>query len=181
MHRKPGQKSDGFGVRIFRASIYQRKLLRVDRTAKCVIRVGGRFFEELRSRQSLAYQVSTFLVSRFYGGAFLAYIATSPENEEQAKNGLLKEFEKLITDPISEQELKQSIQYTAGTHQIGLETYRAQMVQFAHNELLGKGFEEVERFKKKIEKVTAENILEVSRKYFDLNRYAVGMIRGKKS
>jgi len=142
--------------------------------------LGGRFFEELRSRQSLAYQVSTFLVSRFYGGAFLAYIATSPENEEQAKNGLLKEFEKLITDPISEQELKQSLQYTTGTHQIGLETYHAQMVQFAHNELLGKGFEEVERFKAKIEKVTAENILEVALKYFDLNRYAVGMVRGKK-
>ena len=143
--------------------------------------LGGRFFEELRSRQSLAYQVSTFLVSRLYGGAFLAYIATSPQNEEQAKNGLLKEFEKLITEPISEQELKQSIQYTTGTHQIGLETCRAQMVQFAHNEMLGKGFEEVERFKAKIEKVTADNILEVARKYFDLNRYAVGMVRGKKS
>ena len=143
--------------------------------------LGGRFFEELRSRQSLAYQVSTFLVSRLYGGAFLAYIATSPQNEEQAKNGLLKEFEKLITEPISEQELKQSIQYTTGTHQIGLETCRAQMVQFAHNEMLGKGFEEVERFKAKIEKVTADNILVAARKYFDLNRYAVGMVRGKKS
>ncbi|TDI96348.1 MAG: insulinase family protein [Caldithrix sp.] len=143
--------------------------------------LGGRFFEELRSRQSLAYQVSTFLVSRLYGGAFLAYIATSPEKEEQARGSLLKEFEKLIIDPISEQELKQSIRYTTGTHQIGLETYSAQMVQFAHNELLGRGFEEVERFKAKIEEVTANDILATARKYFDLNRYAVGMIRGKKS
>ncbi len=90
--------------------------------------LGGRFFEQLRSRQSLAYQVS--------------------------------------------------IQYTTGTHQIGLETNREQMVQFAHNELLGKGFEEVEHFKTKIERVTADDILATAQKYFHLDRYTVGIVRG---
>ncbi|MFQ5865461.1 MAG: M16 family metallopeptidase [bacterium] len=142
--------------------------------------LGGRFFEQLRGRQGLAYNVAAFLVARAVGGAFLSYIATSPENEEVAKSGLLREFEKLTKDFISEKELNQAIRYTIGTYQIGLETYRAQMFQYAHNEILGKGIEEVREFTQKIEKVTREEAFEVSRKYFDLNRYAIGIVRGSK-
>jgi zinc protease len=143
--------------------------------------LGGRFFEELRGRHGLAYHVVAFLVARAFGGAFLSYIATSPENEEAAKNRLLREFEKLTQEPITEKELKQAIRYTIGTYQIGLETYRSQMFQYAHNEILGKGIEEVAEFTQKIEKVTSEEIFEVSRKYFDLNRYAIGVVRGKEN
>ncbi|MFQ6115513.1 MAG: M16 family metallopeptidase, partial [bacterium] len=141
--------------------------------------LGGRFFEELRGRQTLAYDVTAFLVSQALGGAFLSYIATSPENEDSAKNGLLREFEKLTKEPITEKELKQAIRYTTGTYQIGLETYRAQMFLYARNEILGKGIEEVADFSQKVEKVTREEIFEASRKYFNLNRYAMGIVRGK--
>ncbi|MFQ5825210.1 MAG: M16 family metallopeptidase [bacterium] len=141
--------------------------------------LGGRFFEELRGRQSLAYHVAAFLVARAFGGAFISYIATSPENETVAKNGLLKEFEKLTKEPVTEKELKLSIQYTVGTYEIGLETYRSQMIQYLHNEILGKGIEEVASFFSKIKQVTREEILEAARKYFNPNRFAVGMVRGR--
>ncbi len=140
--------------------------------------LGGRFFEELRGRQSLAYAVSTFLVSRLYGGAFISYIATAPEKEEIAMKGLKNEFAKLLDAPVTEQELKRAIQYTIGTHQISLETCRAQMYHYAVNEILGRGIEEVEMFPEMIEKVTAEDVLKAARKYFDLNRYALGVVRG---
>ena len=141
--------------------------------------LGGRFFEELRSRQGLAYTVSTFLVSRLYSGCFLSYIATSPDQESVAKDGLLKEYAKLSTEPVSAEELERSIQYTIGTHKIGLETYRSQMSQLAHNELLGKNLSEIEQFCDKIQKVTAEDIMAATRRYFDPSRYAEGIVRGK--
>ena len=140
--------------------------------------LGGRFFEELRSRQGLAYTVSVSAVSRLHGGAFVSYIAMSPEKEAAAKSGLLAEFAKLTREPLTEEELRRSIQFTVGTHQIGLETYRAQMLEYAHNELLGKGVDEVHLFPQKIERVTAEDILRAAQKYFDLNRYALAMVRG---
>ncbi|MFQ5752561.1 MAG: hypothetical protein ACE5HI_11245, partial [bacterium] len=121
-----------------------------------------------------------FLASRLYGGAFISYIATTPENEKRAKEGLIKEFNRLIKSPISEEELKRAIQYTVGTHQIGLETYRAQMFQYALNENLGKGVEEIQLFPEKIEKVTIEDIISATQKYFDLSRYALGMVQGKR-
>ena len=141
--------------------------------------LGGRFFEELRGRQSLAYTVAVFIVARACGGAVVSYIASSPENEELAKNGLLNEFDKLTKEVVTENELKQSIQYTLGTYQIGLETYRAQMVQYLHNEILGKGIEEIVNFSSKIKQVTREELLKVARKYFDPNRFAVGIVRGR--
>jgi zinc protease len=141
--------------------------------------LGGRLFEELRGRQSLAYTVTTFLVSRLEGGAFVSYIATSPDKEDVAKQGLLNEFEKLQSVPISDEELARAVQYTIGTHQISLETNRAQMLQYAHNEMLGKNLQEIEAFPEKISEVTADNILHATRKYFDLDRYALGLVRGK--
>ena len=57
--------------------------------------LGGRFFDELRDRQSLAYTVHAFTSEHQLAGAFVAYIATSPEKEDVARAGLLAEFEKL--------------------------------------------------------------------------------------
>lgn len=141
--------------------------------------LGGRFFEELRGRQSLAYTVSAFLVARQDAGAFVAYIATSPEKEEIAKNGLLKEFEKLTQEPITEEELERAIRYSVGTHQIGMETYRAQLLEYAHDFLLGKGLNEVEDFPRRIESVSREDVLRVAQKYFLPDRYAMGIVRGR--
>ena len=60
--------------------------------------LGGRFFDELRDRQSLAYSVLAYPVERRNAGAFVTYIATSPEKEIQAKNGMMREIEKLGED-----------------------------------------------------------------------------------
>src|SRR5881394_3590743 len=57
--------------------------------------LGGRFFDELRDRQSLAYTVQAAASGKRLAGIFLSYIATSPEKEGVARNGLLAEFAKL--------------------------------------------------------------------------------------
>jgi zinc protease len=141
--------------------------------------LGGRFFEELRGRQSLAYSVSAFLVARLQAGAFVSYIATSPEKEEIAKSGLLREFEKLTKEPITAEELERAVRYTIGSYQIGLETYHAQMTENAHNLILGKGLEEIANFPRRIAQVTCEDILRAAQKYFTTDRYAIGLVRGK--
>ena len=51
--------------------------------------LGGRFFDQLRDRQSLAYTVSAFAAEWRNAGMFVSYIATSPEKEEIARAGLL--------------------------------------------------------------------------------------------
>ncbi|MGI8401980.1 MAG: M16 family metallopeptidase, partial [Gemmatimonadaceae bacterium] len=67
--------------------------------------LGGRFFDELRDRQSLAYTVHAGASEKRLGGVFASYIATSPEKEDIAREGLLDEFAKLCAEPVSEDEL----------------------------------------------------------------------------
>ena len=49
--------------------------------------LGGRFFDELRDKRSLCYTVNAFVAERALAGAFGAYIATSPEQEDAARDG----------------------------------------------------------------------------------------------
>jgi zinc protease len=111
-------------------------------------------------------------------GAFFAYIATSPENEELARERLLDEFEKFKIEPVTDEELEVAKNYIGGMYKIYLETNSALVRQYAKAQLLGKGTEEVERYPEKIAGVTKEEISEVAARYFDFRSLAVGAIRG---
>jgi zinc protease len=67
--------------------------------------LGGRFFDELRDKQSLGYAVQAFASERTLAGSFVSYIATSPERDEVARRGLLAEFAKLREAPVTAEEM----------------------------------------------------------------------------
>ncbi len=140
---------------------------------------GGRFFHELREKRSLAYTVYGHNDSWGKAGVFYAYIATSPEKENESKQGLLNEFSKFKTALVDDDELETAKRYITGMYQIYLQTNSALVKQYAKAELLGRGMEEVEEYTEKINQVTKEQIKEAANKYFDVNSLAAGMIRGR--
>jgi zinc protease len=140
---------------------------------------GGRFFDELREKRSLAYTVYGNNDSWGDAGVFYAYIATSPEKEEESRQGLLNEFSKFKTALVDNNELATAKRYITGMYQILLETNSALVRQYAKAQLLGRGMEEVEKYPQKINQVTKEQIRDVAKKYFDAESLAVGVVRGK--
>src|SRR5688572_12426140 len=80
--------------------------------------LGGRFFEELRDKQSLCYTVHATASERRGAGTFHTYIATSPEKEVAARQGLLHEIEKLRGATVTAEELERAKTYATGVHQI---------------------------------------------------------------
>src|SRR6185503_646864 len=80
--------------------------------------LGGRFFDELRDKRSLCYTVNAFSADRRLAGTFGAYIATSPEQENAARDGLLAEFRRLREEPVTEEELTRAQTYAVGVHAI---------------------------------------------------------------
>lgn len=140
---------------------------------------GGRFFTELRDKSSLAYTVYGYNDAWGKAGVFYAYIATSPEKEEAAREGLLNEFSKFKTTPVDADELETAKRYITGMYQIHLETNSALVKQYAKAELLGRRIEEVEEYPQKINQVTEEQIMGVANKYFDQKSLAVGVVRGR--
>jgi zinc protease len=140
--------------------------------------LGGRFFEQLRDKQSLAYTVHAFSATHPAGGLFLSYIATSPEKEGLARDGLLAQFEELKKFPVSEDELERAKQYAIGTHAIEQESGSAVLTNMISAFTVGRGLEELAEFESSILAVTPERMLDFARRNFDPARRVEGIIRG---
>ena len=139
--------------------------------------LGGRFFDELRDRQSLGYTVHAFSSERSLAGAFVAYIATGPEKEEVARRGLLAEFAKLREDPVTARELEQAQTYAVGVHAIRQQSGGAVLGDLVDAWLFGR-LAELEEYDARVRGVTAAAMQELARRYFDEERRVEGIIRG---
>ena len=139
--------------------------------------LGGRFFDELRDKQSLGYTVHAFANERALAGMFGAYIATGPEKEEVARRGLLLEFEKLRDMPVTPKELAQAQTYAMGTHAIRQQSGAAVLSDMVDAYLFG-ALAELAEFDKRVQAVTAEEMQRVALLYFDESRRVEGIVRG---
>jgi zinc protease len=139
--------------------------------------LGGRFFDELRDKQSLGYTVHAFASERALAGAFVAYIATGPEKEEVARRGLLAEFAKLRERPVTAKELEQAQTYAIGVHAIAQQSGGAVLGQMVDAWLFG-DLAELELFDARVRGVTAAAMQQIARAYFEEERRVEGVIRG---
>ena len=146
--------------------------------ANAVGGLGGRFFEELRSKRSLAYTVSLIRVFRSLAGTFVGYIATTPEREDEARAGLYEQFATLVDAPLSEEEIERSKRYTIGSWQIRNQTNSSQLSDLLQAHLLGGGMDEIDTFEDRIRAVTASAIQEAAARYFKPELAVEGIVRG---
>jgi zinc protease len=140
--------------------------------------LGGRFFDELRDRQSLAYTVHAYTSEHQLAGMFLSYIATSPEKEEIARQGLLREFDRLRESPVTAEELTRAKRYAIGSHAIRRESGASILGEMLDAWMNGNGLRELEEFESQIDAVTADDILELAKEYFLPDRRVEGVVRG---
>ncbi len=140
--------------------------------------LGGRFFDELRDRQSLAYTVHVGVSEKRLAGIFASYIATSPEKEEIARSGLLAEFAKLREHPVAEEELSRAKEFTIGSHAIAQELGASVLAEMLDAWMFGEGLQELTEYDARVRAVTAEEMRDVARRYFDPARRVEGIVRG---
>ncbi|WP_373060821.1 M16 family metallopeptidase [Gemmatimonas sp.] len=140
--------------------------------------LGGRFFEQLRDKQSLAYTVSAFPIERRAGGAFAAYIATSPSREEEARNGLLGEFVKLCEAAPNDEEMERARRYLIGTHAIAQQSGGSVLGELVDAWLFGEGLHERHEVVHRLAAVQGDDVLRMARASFDPSRMAEGVVRG---
>lgn len=139
--------------------------------------LGGRFFEELRDKQSLCYTVNAGASERRAAGTFVTYIATSPEKEAVARHGLLRELEKLREDPVTAEELQRAQTYAIGVHQIRQQSGGAVLGEIVDAWLFG-SLQELEEFEERVRAVNVAAIRATARRYLDPDRRVEGIVRG---
>jgi zinc protease len=141
--------------------------------------LGGRFFDELREKRSLAYTVHAFAMERLQAGMFIAYIATSPTREHEARAGLLAEFEKLRSAPVGADELSRAQTYTIGAHAIRQQSGASVLADMIDVWQFGRGPDELDEFESRVLAVTPAEIQALAQRYFDVGRVVEGIVRGR--
>ena len=139
--------------------------------------LGGRFFDELREKRSLCYTVHTFLSDRWRAGAFVAYIATSPDKEAAARSGLLEEFRKLREGGVTAEELERAQTYAVGVHQIRMQSGAAVLGEVVDAFLFG-SLRELDEVDQNVRAVTLADIQRVAMSCFDPDRRVEAIVRG---
>ena len=147
-------------------------------TATIASGLGGRFFDELRDRQSLAYTVHAFASEHEHAGMFLSYIATSPEKEDIARQGLLREFARLRDEPVTAEEIERAKRYAIGSYAIRQESGGAILGDLLDAWMFGSGLSELAEFEARVASITAEDIQSLAREFFDPSRRVEGIVRG---
>jgi len=140
--------------------------------------LGGRFFEELRDRQSLAYTVMARPFVRRASGTFAAYIATSPEKEAQARESLLREFARFTTEDVSAEELDRARRYAIGAWQIRQASGASVLGEIADAWMHG-ALEDIARYPADLGAVTPARMRAVASRWFDPSRRVEGIVRGR--
>jgi zinc protease len=145
--------------------------------------MGGRFYYELREKESLAYALSFFVQPNLDKGFIGVYMGTRPDKLETAVRAVLRELKKVREEGLTQDEVERAKRYLIGNFEIGLQTNRAQANQIAADELYGQGFDHFRKYPEKILQVTPEEVHRAAKRYLDLENYALAVIRppdGKK-
>ena len=141
--------------------------------------LAGRFFDAIREKQGLAYTVR--MENTFYtkSGANYTYVAFSPENEAKVRESLQNEMDRLRKSGVTSDELKKSIAYTIGEHEIGMQTRLGSVLEYARAVFSGEGVQGVGSYSRLVRNVTAEQVKKAAETYLDPKLLRVAIVRGK--
>jgi zinc protease len=143
--------------------------------------MGGRLFDELRDKQSLAYTVMLRHQQGLANGSLLAYIATSPENEGRARGALLKELEDLSKTPPTEDEFKRGRNGAIGAYAVALQSHPTRLLEYARAVIFGRKVTEVESQPDLIRAVKKDDIKATVDAIIKLNAAGLGVVRGEQT
>lgn len=138
--------------------------------------MGSRLFIELRDKKGLAYSVSASYDARADAGVFKSFIGTSVEQKDKAHEAMLAELEKIKMKKVPSEELERAKKYMLGLYEISLQRNQSQACRYAYLELLGGGYEMLERYPLRIKEVTSEEVLEAAEKYIDTKKFAKSIL-----
>ncbi len=144
--------------------------------------MSSRLFVEVREKLGLAYYIKTEVEANPNTGFFATRAGVDNQRIEKAISAILKEYRKISQKKVSKDELKKAKNYIKGQTALTLETSDAQASFYSLQELLKKEISTPEEIYKKIDKVTQNDILNISKDIFrpeKLNLALIGPFKNK--
>ncbi|HUG27174.1 MAG TPA: pitrilysin family protein [Gemmatimonadales bacterium] len=141
--------------------------------------LGGRLFDALRDRRSLAYTVMASAWQRMGAGALLTYIATSPEREDEAREQMLVELDRFRREGITPDELQRATGYLVGHAAVSRQTGGAVAGELVDLWLANESLENFEQPGQPYQAVTLAAVQAVLAASLDPGKRAEGVVRGR--
>lgn len=130
--------------------------------------LGSRMFQELRSKQGLAYECFSSYEWLDYANPSMlyAYIGTAPEKVTTAQEGLRAQVEQFQKEPISGDELARGQATVINSLYRAMQENTTQVIYMAFFESVGLGYDGFDKFADAVRTVKIEDIQRVAQKYF---------------
>jgi predicted Zn-dependent peptidase len=109
-------------------------------------------------------------------GMFGIYLAVDPARALEATELVLNEIDKLGAKAVTATELRGAVEYTKGSLLLASESNDNQMVRSAQNEIHFNRIIRLPEVIKKIESVSAAEILELSKSLFENNKMSLTLL-----
>lgn len=145
--------------------------------------MSSRLFQNIRERQGLAYAVFSDLVPYKDTGCLFVYAATSPETAVQVVHSIVQEFRALKENAVDAEELRRAKDHLKGSLMLSLESTGSRMSSLARQYMNFGKFFTLDEIIAKIEAVTAEDLIEIARRFFrteDIALTVLGRLDGLK-
>ena len=138
--------------------------------------LGGRMFESLRSKRSLAYTVIASSWQRSRAGGLLTYIATDPGRLVEARDAMLEELAEFRREPPSPAELERATAMLVGQVEMSRQTAGTFAGEIADAWLLGDGLGDLDDPAAPYRAVSAEDVHAVAASALDPAMRAEGVV-----
>lgn len=128
--------------------------------------MSSRLFQKLREEMGVGYYVRASHDAYTDHGLFTISTGIDTSRIDEVIKTLIDECNKIIDEGVSEEELKKVKDYITGSFVLGLETSDSRAEYCAVNQILKGKVESPEEEISKIQKVTAEEIVDIAKKIF---------------
>jgi predicted Zn-dependent peptidase len=138
--------------------------------------MSSRLFQEIREKRGLVYSVGSYVLSYGAGGAYTVYGGTSQKNWELVKELVRKEFNDVMANGLSEDELDRTKKSLAGNLVLALEGMNSRMMRQSRNELNYQRQVTVDEALERLNKVTNEQIRTLANRVLGAEKVSVTAI-----
>jgi predicted Zn-dependent peptidase len=138
--------------------------------------MSSRLFQEVRERQGLVYAIFSELNPYRDTGCLSIYAGTSRQSAVKVVESVVKEFRRLKSDVVPEEELRRAKDQLKGSLMLSLESSSARMSNLARQEMYFDRFFGLDEIIERVEQVTAEDLTALAQEYFRTESIAVTVL-----
>ncbi|HEY0997393.1 MAG TPA: pitrilysin family protein [Gemmatimonadaceae bacterium] len=135
--------------------------------------MSSRLFQRVREELGLAYSVYTYHDFHADTGMHGVYVATAPEQAEEALEAITDELRRVAEQGIPGEELAQARSQLRGQTILGLESVTGRMYQLAGVELYDEPYRTLDEMLAIIDGISAEDVAAIGKDYFSPDRMTV--------